>query len=196
VLRPTLRPRRLRSAPAAIDRNDVLLATEENITSDCATSGRFVTYDLRGTYDGEGFREDTRTGNRMRVLDTWTPEGQPGSTGCASSHYFSSRGDGITANAFYEQGVRFLDSSDPTDIREVGYWVNDDANAWAAYWHKGLVYVADLQRGVEVLEFRGGPGSPTVGAPATAPGRRRVEFSPAAFGGLCPLHAAPEAGAR
>ena len=187
----------MRSAPpGGIDRNDVLLATEENITDDCKTSGRFVTYDLRGTYGGEGFREDTRKGNRMRVLDTWTPEGQPGSTGCASSHYFSSRGDGITANAFYEQGVRFLDSSDPSDIREVGYWVNDDSDTWAAYWHKGLVYVTDLQRGVEVLEFRGGPGSPTVAAPAAVRGQQRLAFTPAVFGGLCPLRATGEVGAR
>src|SRR3954470_19506152 len=141
---------RPRSAPAGLTRNDVLLGTEENITSDCATSGRFVAYDLRGTYAGEGFRRETRNGNRMKVLDTWTPENQPGSTGCASAHYFTSRGDGITANAFYEQGVRFLDSSDPADIREVGYYVNDDSDTWAAYWHKGYVFVAGFQRGVEV----------------------------------------------
>src|SRR4029077_5645108 len=118
----TRRAARPRVAPAGISRNDVLLGTEENIVSDCKTSGRFVTYDLRGTYEGEGFREDTRKTSRMRVLDTWTPEGQDGSTGCDSSHYFASRGDGITANAFYSQGVRFLDTSDPTDIREGGYW--------------------------------------------------------------------------
>ena len=185
-----------RAMPPALSRNDVLLATEENITSDCKTSGRFVTYDLRGTYGGEGFRPETRKGSRMIVLDTWTPEGQAGSTGCASSHYFASRGDGITANAFYEQGVRFLDSSDPTDIREVGYWVNDDSDTWAAYWHKGLVYVADLQRGVEVLEFKGGPRSRTVRAPGAAPPSERrggLEFAPTSFGGLCPLNVAARA---
>jgi hypothetical protein len=175
--------------PPGLTRNDVLLATEENITSDCATSGRFVTYDLRGTYGGEGFRPDTRNGNRMKVLDTWTPEGQPGSTGCASSHYFSSRGDGITVNAFYEQGVRFLDTSNPTDIREVGYDVNSDSDTWAAYWHKGFVYVADFGRGVEVLRFTGAPGkAATVRAPAVH-GRRSLQFSADVFGGLCPLRA-------
>jgi hypothetical protein len=176
-------------ASPALTRNDVLLATEENVTSDCATSGRFVTYDLRGTYAGEGFRTDTRAGHRMRVLDTWTPEGQPGSTGCASSHYFASRGDGITVNAFYEQGVRFLDTSDPADIREVGYYVNDDSNTWAAYWHKGHVYVADFGRGVEVLGFEGRPGrASTVRAPAVR-GTRSLRFSADIFGGLCPLRA-------
>src|SRR3954451_21266599 len=170
-----------------LTRNDVLLATEENIVSDCKTSGRSVAYDLRGTYHGEGFKPSTRVGNRMRVLDTWTPEKQPGSTGCDSSHYFTSNGKGITANAFYSQGVRFLDVSDPKDIRQVGYWVNSDSDTWAAYWHKGLVYVSDFQRGVEVLQFGGSTASRTVRAPRIA-GQQTLDFSPKAFGGICPLH--------
>jgi hypothetical protein len=188
--RKTARRHRARSASLGVARNDVLLATEENITTDCKTSGRFVTYDLRGTYGGEGFRENTRAGHRMRVLGTWTPEGKPGSTGCASSHYFASRGDGITVNAFYEQGVRFLDSSNPADIREVGYYVNADSNTWAAYWHNGFVYVADLARGVEVLRFNGSSRSAAVRAPSAVRGRQQLAFSRDAFGGLCPLRPA------
>jgi hypothetical protein len=178
---------RERAASAArIDRSDVLLATEEEITTACEISGRFVTYDLRGTYGGEGFRDPRR---QMKVLDTWTPEDQPGATGCDSSHWFASRGDGITANAFYSQGVRFLDTSDPTDIRQVGYFVGDGANTWAAYWRKGLVFVADFGRGVDILSFTGSPGrAPTVRAPATQV-RQRLRFSPTQFGGLCPIEA-------
>jgi hypothetical protein len=175
-------------------RPDILLATEENIVSDCKTSGRFVTYDLNGTYDGEGFRPETDKTATMKVLDTWWPENQPGSTGCDSSHYFTSRGDGITANAFYTQGVRFLDTSDPTNIRQVGYFVNSDSDTWAAYWHKGYVFVADFQRGVDILQFDGQPGSsPTVRAPRirhVTDGAPALTFSRSVFGGLCPLHVA------
>ena len=181
-----------KSAVAPLTRNDVLLATEENIVSDCKTSGRFVTYDLRGTYNGEGFRDTAKTKNRMRVLDTWTPEGQPGSHGCDSSHYFTSRGDGITANAFYTEGVRFLDTSNPSDIRQVGYFVNSDSDTWAAYWHKGAVFVADLQRGVDVLRFDGSPGTArAVAAPALARAKSTIQltFDSHVFGGLCPLRA-------
>jgi hypothetical protein len=173
-------------------RNDVLLATEEEVVSDCKTAGRFVTYDLRGTYDGEGFKDTARTRHRMTVLDMWTPERQPGSDGCASSHYFTSRGDGITANAFYDQGVRFLDTSDPTNIRQVGFYREDDSNTWAAYWHgKDTVFVADFQRGVEILRFAGGArATRTVRAPAArvAP---KLRFSRTVFGGLCPLTIPP-----
>jgi hypothetical protein len=183
--------RRHRSHTAStdtIDRNDVLLATEENVVTDCPTAGRFVTYDLRGTYGGEGFRDTEHTHHRMRVLDTWTPEKQPGSTGCASSHYFSSRGYGITVNAFYTQGVRFLDTSDPTNIRQVGWFVNADSDTWAAYWHKGYVYVADFQRGVDVLRFDGAAGTaPTVQPPSVSAPRQSIVFDRRMFGGLCPL---------
>jgi hypothetical protein len=179
--------KKLIPVPASgIDRADVLLATEENVVTDCKTAGRFVTYDLRSTLDGEGFKDIAKTKHRMKALDTWTPEKQEGASGCASSHYFSSRGDGLTANAFYEQGVRFLDSSDPSDIRQVGFFLGDGANTWAAYWHKGVVFVADFGRGIDVLEFTGGPASKTVRAPAL---RRRqpLAFAPSSFAGLCPL---------
>jgi LVIVD repeat len=168
-----------------------LYATEENITSDCATSGRFVTYDLQGTFGGEGFRDTATTKNRMHVLDTWTPEHQAGTSGCASSHYFTSRGDGVFANAFYEQGVRFLDVSNPSDIRQVGWYRPDDANTWAAYWHGGLVYVADLARGVDILRFDGGPASRAVSAPVTAARDSGLRFDRNFFGGLCPLVGSP-----
>jgi hypothetical protein len=186
--RRATRPVARASAAPAIDRNDVLLATEENVVTDCPTAGRFVTYDLRGTYEAEGFRDTQHTHHRMRVLDTWTPEKQPGSTGCASSHYFSSRGDGITVNAFYTQGVRFLDTSDPANIRQVGWFVNPDSDTWAAYWHKGHVFVADFQRGIDVLSFSGSPGSTAaVAAPQVPAGTQPLRFDRRAFGGLCPL---------
>jgi hypothetical protein len=170
-------------------RPDLLLATEENITSNCATSGRFAIYDIKDTLDGRGFVPATRGTSKMKVMDTWTPEHQDGATGCASAHYFTSRNDGITVNAFYGQGVRFLDTSDPRDIRQVGYFVNDDSSTWAAYWHKGLVYVADNGRGIDVLKFTGGPQSPTQSSPVLRHVGAALEFKRSVFGGLCPLKA-------
>ena len=173
--------------PDAAGGPDVLYGTEENVVSNCATSGRFVTYDLRGTYDGQGFRDTATTRHRMRALDTWTPEGADGSTGCASAHYFSTRGDGLSANAFYGQGVRFLDVSDPTDIRQVGWYRPASTSAWAAYWHDGLVYVADNGRGVDVLRFTGSTRSRTRRAPVLATPALAGRFKRSYLGGLCPL---------
>lgn len=156
------RARRLR-ARGRIPRNDVLMATEENVVTDCPTA-------------------------RLKALDTWTPEAQDGSTGCASSHYFASRGDGITVNAFYTQGVRFLDTRNPRDIKQVGYFVNPDANTWAAYWHDGYVFVTDLQRGIDVLRFDG--GTRAVRAPAVR-GTSRLTFARHLYGGLRPVGIRP-----
>jgi hypothetical protein len=163
----------------------VLYATEENISPLCSDSGRFTTYDLKGTFNGQGWRNTARTHHRMRVLDTWTPEQQEGASGCSSAHYFSSRGDGVFANAFYEQGVRFLDVSNPRSIRQIGWYRPADSNTWAAYWHRGFVFVADLQRGVDVLRFRGRPGARTSRAAPDPDPVRFTRMDPAS-GYLCP----------
>jgi hypothetical protein len=166
----------------------ILYATEENLDDDCAKSGRFVAYDLTGTFGGEGFRDVATAKHRMKVLDTWTPEAQEGATGCASAHYFASRGDGLFANAFYEQGVRFLDVSNPQNIRQVGWWRPDDANTFATYFRDGHVFVADFTRGVEILKFDGRPSAAKqVKAPAL--GRAVTRRMDPELGFLCPLEA-------
>jgi hypothetical protein len=169
----------------ASSKGDVLYATEENVVTDCKTSGRFATYDLRGSFRGEGWRNTDTTHFRMRVLDTWTPERQAGSSGCDSAHYFSDRGDGVLAYAFYTQGTRFLDVSDPRNIREIGFYRPDTANTWAAYWHKGYVYVADFQRGVDVLKFTGEAGDRAAAAPVG--GNTQTLAFLSTFHYLCPV---------
>ncbi len=129
----------------------VLLATEEDTSTNCAASGRFATYDLRSSLDGSGFTSPETF--ELDALDSWTPEGAEGATGCASAHYFEDRGDALLTYAFYGQGVRFLDVSDPRDIRQVGYYRPNGGNAFASYWHDGHVYVADVGRGMDVLRL-------------------------------------------
>ncbi|MEA2476191.1 MAG: hypothetical protein QOC87_390 [Actinomycetota bacterium] len=168
-------------------KGNVLIATEENVVSDCRTSGRAVTYDLDGSYHGEGWRDIKHTHFRMSVLDTWTPEGAKGAQGCDSAHWFTDDGHGLLAYAFYTEGTRFLDVSDPKNIRQVGYFRPNDANTWASYWHDGYVYVADFQRGIDVLRFHGSNSSPTVTAPIVhrAP-TGGLKMNPA-LGFLCPF---------
>ncbi len=172
----------------AVDRRrgDLLIGTEENVTSNCETAGRAATFDLRGTYTGAGW---TQRKHRMKTLDTWSPYDEAGSDGCASAHYVDDRGDGVLAWAFYGQGVRFLDVSNPRNIRQVGYYRADDASAWAAYFHKGYVYVADNTRGVDVLRVtgRGGGVSRPVVAPVLPRSATPLRFRPSErLGWLCP----------
>ena len=146
-----------RNLSASVDgrRGDVLYASEEELTSSCESSGRFVTYDLKGTYNGAGFKNIANTKQRMRALDTWTPEDQEGAAGCDSAHYFTDRGDSLLAAAFYGQGTRFLDVRDPRNIRQVGYFRPDDANTFASYWWRGHVIIADFTRGIDIVKFTG-----------------------------------------
>ncbi|MDT7570098.1 MAG: hypothetical protein QOE05_272 [Actinomycetota bacterium] len=168
----------------------VLLATEEITVTSCRTSGRFVTYSLDGSYGGAGFRSTPDHKFRLKELDTWTPEKQPGATGCDSAHYFTDRGDGITANAFYSQGTRFLDVRNPRDIKQLAYYRPDDANTWAAYWRPGgYVFVADFGRGVDVLKVSIGKNGKPVSAPP-APVRSVVNLPSRDFGWMCQVPAA------
>lgn len=78
-----------------------------------------------------------------------------------SAHYFGAREDGIVAVAWYEQGTRLLDVSDPTDIRQVGYYL--PAGETISTLIRGdLVYAFDTVRGLEVLRVTVAPGDPRV----------------------------------
>ena len=124
----------------------------------------------------------------MKVLDTWTPGEAGGLDRLRSSHYFTSRGDGHHRQRLLRPG-RALPRRLATrrDIRQVGYYRQDDST-WAAYWHKGHVFVADFGRGVDILKFDGTTKSRTVAAPPLTANRApKLTFSRAAFGGLCPL---------
>ena len=67
----------------------------------------------------------------------------------------------MVAIAFYGNGTRVLDVSDPTDIKQAGYIRIPAAtgqvgnNASAAYWHNGYIYIADYSRGIDVLRYTG-----------------------------------------
>lgn len=149
-------------------KGNVLYATEEVTgASSCAGYGKFAIYDLRGTYGGQGWRNIAKTHFRMKQLSTWTPEGQVGSSGCDSAHYFTDRGDQVLAGAYYTQGTRFLDVSNPRRPREIAYFRPNDADTWAAYWHKGYVFIADFQRGIDIIKLTGKAAKP--GAAASAP---------------------------
>jgi hypothetical protein len=118
----------------------------------------------------------------MRQLSTWTPEKKPGSNGCDSAHYFTDRGDQLLAGAYYTQGTRFLDVSDPRHPRQVAYYRPNDADTWAAYWHKGYVFVADFTRGVDVIKLTGAAArtatrAAAVSAPPLPAGRGLAELA-------------------
>jgi hypothetical protein len=154
-----------------------VLITEEDIWSratlgttrgGCKTEGQFQTWQVK-QYDGE------TTDGATRHLDSWMTEynkailGQGrlpsddyvASEGFCSAHYFDTQpGSGnLTAIAWYSQGTRLLDTSDPTNIKQVGYFVSPDSTVWATYFSptdKSVIYTLDHERGIDVLKITPG----------------------------------------
>jgi hypothetical protein len=83
--------------------------------------------------------------------------GQGAENDC-SAHFFqplNGIGDGnILVQAFYGQGTRFIDVSDPRHPVQVGYFVPTGSEAATPAFHDGLVYAAQYSGGVDVLRFR------------------------------------------
>jgi hypothetical protein len=184
-----------------------LLVTEEDYIDSngddeqpgsCNGQGKFETWKIA---TGKG---------SMRPLDTWKTElngflaggsadsKAPATVNC-SSHWFEYR-NGVAAVGWYEQGVRFLDVRNPSNIRQIGYYLPADGATWAAYWVPGakdIVYTADPARGLDVLRISkgGDAAAPTVvapmldewfGTPGTRPGMAGYEPTPL-YGYSCVL---------
>jgi hypothetical protein len=186
-------------------RGKTLLITEEDyIDTDevppggCRGQGKFETWDLSRMGKGT-----------IAPLGTWETELNGMFTGGAvdskapvtvncSSHWFDAK-DGVAAVGWYEQGVRFLDYSTPTDIRQVGYYIPANGSTWAAYWsptdpNGEIAYTADAYRGVDVLRIDGGGrAGKKVRAPVPAgwfgsPAADSVAFQPhPVYGFMCPV---------
>jgi len=149
-------------------KGELLLATEEDFgpaAEACANRGQFSIASLDGSYDGEAWRSTATSKFRLEVVGKWSPAGQEGSrpvggpydplADFCSAHYFDVDGS-VVSYAWYGEGTRFLDISDPENPRQFAYWRPDDGIVWASYYHKGYVYTADRTRGVDVLQFTRG----------------------------------------
>ncbi|PXX58383.1 hypothetical protein DFR70_11465 [Nocardia tenerifensis] len=137
------------------DNGNLIYATEESFVDGCAGDGVLVIASLEGSYGGEGWRSTPQKPFRLNTVGTWGVAGQegtdPASADC-SAHYFDVQGK-ILAQSFYAQGTRFLDVGDPTNPKQIAYYRPADAAAWAPYWHRGLAYVADNNRGIDILQL-------------------------------------------
>jgi hypothetical protein len=158
---------------------DVVLVTNENNDTDCTKAGYFLIASLAGSHDGV---ENVTSATRLNRLAAYRTAGQPGEfhgtdpkidpntgqptvIGDCSAHWFTVKGN-IVALGNYEQGTRFLDISDPTNPKQVGWYrvpvrkADPDgkpdiisSDTAGAYWHGKYVYIADYQRGVDIIKL-------------------------------------------
>ena len=144
---------------------ELLLATEEDFgppEEACSKRGQFTIASLAGSFNGEAWRSTASAPFRLTPVGTWNPFEKEGSrpvggpydplANFCSAHYFDVDGSTVTY-AWYGEGTRFLDISDPENPTQFAYWRPDDGIVWASYMHKGYVYTADRTRGVDVLRM-------------------------------------------
>jgi hypothetical protein len=183
--------RKAPSGDSRYRRGELLLATEEDFgpaTEACANRGQFTISSLKGSYGGQAWR--SRPGNpfRLEVVGNWNPAGKEGSrpvggpydpnADFCSAHYFDVGGNTVSY-AWYGEGTRFLDISDPENPTQFAYWRPDDGIVWASYMHKGYIYTADRTRGVDVLKLTGGAKAARLAGRevrAPAPSARQRQF--------------------
>ena len=186
-------------------RDDTLLITEEDyIDTDetppggCRGQGKFETWDVSGLATGAITPQDTWETELNGMFTNGSVDSKAPVTVNCSSHWFDAKA-GVAAVGWYEQGVRFLDYSNPSDIKQVGYYIPANGSTWAAYWsptdpNGEVVYTADAYRGVDVLRIgNGGHGAKTVKAPVRkdwfgSPAGDAVSFEPhPVYGFMCPI---------
>jgi hypothetical protein len=145
--------------------NTLLITEEDYVDTTDETPDDFTTDEIPGGCRGQGKFETWSISMRpegLQPLDTWMTElngsdSKAAATVNCSSHWFEVSKD-LVAVGWYEQGTRFLDVHDPSDIRQVGFYLPANGSTWGAYWSptdpkRSIVYTADAYLGVDVLRI-------------------------------------------
>jgi hypothetical protein len=145
------------AADSGYEVGELIYATEEDFQDDCAHDGAFTISTLEGSLRGEAWKSTPQAPFRLRAVGSWSVAGKEGAgpTEDCSAHYFQLR-DGIAAYSWYGQGTRFIDVTNPADPIQIAYYRPDVTASWAPYWHGDYVYVADHERGVDILRLTDG----------------------------------------
>jgi hypothetical protein len=192
---------------AGVRNGNVALMTEEEFQDDCDQSGRIVAADITSSLGGEGATNSTPAKPfRMTALDSFhparnAPDGNAPTTEC-SAHYFEVSGSTLAA-AWYNQGLRLIDASNARNLRQVGYYyvkgtnttTNPSSLSWDTAWRGNLVYLFDMDRGIEILRLKRGPHASAKLATVREPRRTVDRLAKVPVSGLtdgslvCPLFA-------
>ena len=145
-----------RTYPAGGSGSVIGVVEEDYNRPTCEGAGSFQTWRLTDQTGDDGARSLELLDMHQLELQTiveqkgWSPV-----TGLCSAHYFDQR-NGLVAGGWYEEGARFLDVRDPSDIRQVGYWVPTKGETWSVLFAPTdpdgeIVYALDFARGIDVL---------------------------------------------
>src|SRR5688572_18934681 len=124
------------------------------------TDEAFGVHDCLGGPTGSVWVYDIRIPQAPVPVGHWGPQRGAGFTsadgGWCTAHNLNFVGKTRQAViSWYTGGTSVVDFSDPTFPSEVAYFTPDDANVWSSYFFDGLIYVNDLNRGIDVLKVKG-----------------------------------------
>jgi hypothetical protein len=125
----------------------VMLVTDEDLHNGCGSAGGITAVRLSPTLT-----------DATELSEWFVPFGTPAAV--CSVHVFSSEGPLVFLGS-YNAGLQVVDFSDPANPRQVGHFIAEGATSWGALAHRGLVYVGDMSRGLDVFRYTGlRPGLP------------------------------------
>ena len=113
--------------------------------------------------------------------------------GCTIHVFWQAPDENRLVTAWYGQGTRVLDYSDPARPRELGHFVASGSDVWAAKPHRGYIFTGDILRGMDVLRYTG-TGWPADAGPAEVQRARIQGVTPPAPTGPDPAPSTPPAG--
>jgi hypothetical protein len=75
------------------------------------------------------------------------------SQSCTAHNFNFIPGTKMLVAAWISGGTNVIDLTDPASPKEVAHYSPDEAVAMSSYWYRGLIFVADFARGLDVLEL-------------------------------------------
>jgi hypothetical protein len=98
------------------------------------------------------------------------------SAGCTIHVFWQAPDESRLVTAWYGQGVRIVDFSDPANAKELGHFIASGSDVWSAKPHNGYIYAGDILRGLDVFRYTGEGGRrwPATAGPAEAQ-RARIQ---------------------
>ena len=154
-----------------------------------ATSGPLITWEAAGATAGE-----LRIIDEFRLPNGTGADGRPASNKLAcSAHVFDAHPDfangGLVALGHFDHGTRLVQVDASGKMAEVGFFMPYTGQTLAARWGSDdVIYGIDLERGIDVLRYKGPIPAPDVGAPAPGGGPTGGASRPPAApqGASCP----------
>jgi hypothetical protein len=129
----------------------VMLVTDEDLHHPCGEDDGADGIDTAGG-GVVAVRLDPTLAGATELSEWFIPLDTPAPV--CSVHVFASRGS-LAAFGSYNAGLQVVDYADPTAPKQVGYGITPGTTAWGAWWHRDLIYVGDMVRGLDTYRYAG-----------------------------------------